>query len=83
MYYFRQPNQARLMMNRIFSLLIFFPFLIHAQSYPQDYFQAPLNIPLALSGTFGELRGNHFHAGLDIKTQGTEGLPVLPPAEGK
>ena len=29
-----------------------------------------------LSGTFGELRKNHFHAGLDIRTRGREGLPV-------
>jgi hypothetical protein len=37
---------------------------------------APLNIPLLLSGNFGELRHNHFHSGLDIKTGGKTGLPV-------
>ena len=37
---------------------------------------APLDIPILLSGTFGELRGNHFHAGIDIKTQGREGLKI-------
>ena len=36
----------------------------------------PLDIPLLLSGNFGELRGSHFHAGLDIKTQGRQGFPV-------
>lgn len=36
----------------------------------------PLDIPLKLSGTFGEFRPTHFHAGLDIKTQGKEGLKV-------
>lgn len=36
----------------------------------------PLDIPLKLSGTFGEFRPTHFHAGLDIKTQGQEGLKV-------
>jgi len=30
----------------------------------------PLDIPIQLSGTFGELRNNHFHAGIDIRTQG-------------
>jgi len=35
-----------------------------------------------LSGTFGELRSNHFHAGLDIKTQGKEGLNVYAAADG-
>lgn len=36
----------------------------------------PLDIPIQLSGTFGEFRSNHFHAGLDIRTQGREGLKV-------
>ncbi len=36
----------------------------------------PLDIPLKLSGTFGEFRATHFHAGLDIKTQGKEGFDV-------
>ncbi|MCP9200756.1 M23 family metallopeptidase [Gramella sp. GC03-9] len=49
---------------------------------PEDYFQSPLEIPLVLSGTFGELRSNHFHSGLDIKTQGREGLAVLASAPG-
>ncbi len=52
------------------------------QNYPKDYFINPLNIPLVLSGTFGELRSNHFHAGLDIKTQQREGLEVVAAAQG-
>ena len=35
-----------------------------------------------LAGTMGELRGNHFHAGLDIRTGGREGLPVYAIADG-
>ena len=50
--------------------------------YPKDYFQSPLHIPIILSGSFGELRNNHFHSGLDIKTQGKEGLEVFAAAEG-
>ncbi len=50
--------------------------------YPKDYFIKPLDVPLILSGTFGELRSNHFHAGLDIKTQQREGLNVYASAEG-
>jgi hypothetical protein len=53
-----------------------------AQDFPKDYFQSPLDIPLFLSGNFGELRSNHFHAGLDIKTQGVEGQKVLSVADG-
>lgn len=52
------------------------------KSYPQDFFSPPVNIPLYLSGSFGELRTNHFHAGIDIKTQGKEGLPILAAAGG-
>ena len=37
---------------------------------------SPLNIPLYLSGNFGELRNDHFHSGIDIKTQGVTGFPV-------
>ena len=44
---------------------------------------APLDIPLILSGNFGEFRGSHFHTGIDIKTQGREGFPVLAAADGK
>lgn len=53
-----------------------------AQNYPQDYFSNPLDISLILSGTYGELRSNHFHAGIDIKTQGREGLNVRAAAAG-
>jgi hypothetical protein len=35
-----------------------------------------------LAGGMGDLRHNHFHAGLDIKTQGREGLPVYASDEG-
>lgn len=50
-------------------------FLIFGQE-ATDQIVPPLDIPLLLSGTFGELRGSHIHAGMDIKTQGREGLPV-------
>jgi len=56
--------------------------LAQGKEYPQGYFTSPLEIPLNLSGNFGELRTNHFHAGLDIKTDQREGLNVLAAAEG-
>ena len=60
-----------------FFLTIFIFQISNGQTiYPQDYFTSPLEIPLILSGSFGELRTNHFHAGLDIKTQGRSGLKV-------
>ena len=51
-------------------------------SYPQDYFSAPIDINLILSGSFAELRTNHFHSGLDIKTQGKEGFKTYASAAG-
>ena len=42
----------------------------------QKSYILPVDIPIQLSGTFGELRKNHFHAGLDIRTRGREGLPI-------
>lgn len=71
-------------MNRlIFALLLSCTPLVTAQEkYPQDAFRSPLDIPLILAGTFGELRSNHFHGGIDIKTQQRQGLPVYSIGDG-
>lgn len=68
----------------IVAIPICAPLLLCAQvkEYPKNYFQSPLEIPLNLSGNFGELRTNHFHAGIDIKTEQREGLNVLAAADG-
>lgn len=65
-------------------LLLFVCSIVFAQQkdYPQDYFVSPLDIPLHLSGSFGELRNNHFHSGLDFKTKQQTGLPVYAAADG-
>ncbi|MFM9985596.1 MAG: M23 family metallopeptidase [Flavobacteriales bacterium] len=52
------------------------------KEYDQTFFRNPLDIPINLSGSFGELRTNHFHAGLDIKTNQQEGLKVYASADG-
>jgi hypothetical protein len=83
------------LMNRLFYILfILFSFGLQAQGdltnnryefpekIPADYFSSPLKIPIELSGTFGELRNNHFHAGLDIRTQQREGIPIYAAADG-
>ncbi|CAN5305444.1 hypothetical protein BH11BAC6_BH11BAC6_06880 [soil metagenome] len=51
-------------------------------SYPQNYFRNPLDIPIDLTANFGDLRSNHFHMGLDIRTQGRENLTVHAAADG-
>lgn len=53
-----------------------------AQEKSKKLFSPPLDIPIYLAGNFGELRSNHFHGGLDIKTLGREGLKVLAVADG-
>lgn len=69
------------------SLLIFFffsllnPFL-HAQTFEKHDYHPPLNIPLILAANFGELRPNHFHMGLDFKTNGKEGYSLHSIEEG-
>ena len=45
-------------------------------------FIPPVDFPLYLSGTFGELRSNHFHSGIDIKTQGVEGKTIRAIEDG-
>lgn len=50
------------------------------KKYPTNYFRSPVNTPIRLSGTFGELRPNHLHAGIDIK--GAIGQSLLAAAEG-
>ena len=42
----------------------------------------PLDYETILSGTFGELRSNHFHSGIDIKTKGKEGSKVYAFSKG-
>jgi len=67
----------------MFRILLFllFPLTAYCQTYPQGYFRQPLDIPIALAGNFGELRPNHFHSGIDLKT-GKEGLKVHASADG-
>ena len=78
------PSIKRIMLKK-FALIFFLPALIFSQTkdvYPKDYFVHPLDITLVLSGTFAELRSNHFHSGLDIKTQQREGLKIYASASG-
>lgn len=45
-------------------------------------FISPVKIPISLSANFGELRADHFHSGLDIKTQGVTGKEVVAASSG-
>jgi hypothetical protein len=65
---------------------LFFSFIFscycEAQTYPQNYFRHPLDIPMQLVANFGEIRANHWHMGLDIRTQQKVNLPVFAAADG-
>jgi hypothetical protein len=63
----------------IWLLMLLMPFVLKGQT---EGYRAPLDGILRLSGNFGEVRSNHFHSGLDLKTGGVEGKPVYAIADG-
>src|SRR5690606_27565031 len=50
-------------------------------SFTQTY-RYPVTIPPALSGGFGELRSNHFHSGIDFKTEQVVNKPIVAIEDG-
>ena len=69
----------------IFSIILLLlpgQYTIPQSSFIQNQFRSPLDIKLYLSGNFGELRTDHFHSGIDIKTQGVAGKKVYAAADG-
>jgi murein DD-endopeptidase MepM/ murein hydrolase activator NlpD len=75
----------------LLSILLFLPFtftclfgqeLPQSRSYTQNQFRFPLDIVPTSSGTFGELRANHFHSGLDFRTNQKTGYPVYAVFDG-
>lgn len=73
-------------LKRILLLTLLVPLIsispLSAQTYPTDFFRSPLDIPISFSGTFGEIRANHFHSGIDLRTCGAIGQPVHAAADG-
>ncbi len=64
----------------LLALLVIANALLAQSTFPK--YGKPVDIPIYLSATFGEIRPNHIHAGLDIKTQGVEGKKVYAVADG-
>jgi hypothetical protein len=65
-----------------FQLIIIFNISL-AQNAPNiKTFNSPISFPIYLSGNYGELRSGHFHAGIDIKTQGVKGKEIFSVKEG-
>ena len=69
-----------LMRNIFLYLLILFSVSLYAQI--PNHLISPVDIPITLSASFGELRPNHFHSGIDIKTQQQIGLPMYSIDDG-
>lgn len=69
-------------MRILLSFLLIGSLAFAQKNHPKDYFTSPMDVPLNMSGTFGELRNNHFHSGIDFKTEKKEGLNVLAAADG-
>ena len=52
------------------------------KAYPQNYFQWPVGTAPGIVANFGELRPNHYHMGLDCRTESRVNLPILAAADG-
>lgn len=85
---FPRPARAKSRLYRTFAgFLTALMLLFQQQSVSQTYSTASRFGPVQLqsykvSGSFGELRSNHFHSGIDLKTNEQTGLPVLAAAAG-
>ena len=66
----------------LLTFLISIKLVFQSQSIIENNFRSPIGIPIILSGNFGELRSNHFHSGLDIKTNGTINYRIYAIDEG-
>jgi hypothetical protein len=67
----------------LFSFFLFVVLKSMAQNVTVDSkYHSPLGIPLQLSAIFGDMRPNHFHMGLDFKTNQREGIPIHSISDG-
>ena len=75
-------NLIMIIITRLFIISILFFNAVYDIPKDKSIFISPVKIPLLLSANFGELRIDHFHSGLDIKTQGVTGKEVVATASG-
>ena len=72
-------------MRRILTLLILAAACLGARGQhpaPEEYIYPIRDVEGLYSANFGEMRPAHFHAGIDIKTDGAEGKPLVAVADG-
>jgi len=70
------------MLHRTIGFIILHLSMLYSSGQDLPSFHPPLKIPMYLSGNFGEIRTDHFHSGIDIKTQGSTGHQVYAVEEG-
>ena len=71
-----------MLLTRIFIISLLLINTLYDNPNNNAIFISPVKIPISLSANFGELRIDHFHSGLDIKTQGVTGKEVVASASG-
>lgn len=63
------------------TLAILLSFISFSTIFSQNY-TSPVRIPISLSANFGELRNNHFHSGIDYRTQQVVNKPIYSIGNG-
>ncbi len=76
-------KQYQILLTFLLFIFISQVALSQNKSYPKNNFSPPIKLPITLSGSFAELRPNHFHSGIDIKIGEKEGEKVYSPFNGE
>jgi len=71
-----------MLLTRLIFIIILFFNTLYIGPNDKAIFISPVKIPLLLSANFGELRSDHFHSGIDIKTEGVTGKEIVAAANG-
>jgi len=67
----------------LLTVLMYCAVTTNAQNkYPTNFFSSPIESKIAIAGTFGELRNDHFHSGIDIKTKQKKNIPIYAAQDG-
>ncbi len=66
----------------LFYILLMFQTVQSQNQYKDVDFISPVDFNILLSGSYGELRSTHFHAGIDIKTGGIIGKNIYTVTDG-
>jgi hypothetical protein len=76
-------NYWKLRLNNAIYIFVFLFIYLNGMAQENPYvFPVRPGEKNYLSGTMGEMRGAHFHAGIDIKTSGITGLNIYAAADG-